>query len=151
MGTQSAGILLYRFTDGDLEVLLVHPGGPYFARKDAGVWSMPKGEFEENEAPLTAARREFAEEMGAPVPDGVLMEIGQARQLGGKTVHAWALEADFDAAAVRSNAFTIEWPPKSGNIRAFPEVDRAAWLPLDQAREKIVPGQLPFLAAVIRR
>lgn len=151
MGKQSAGILLYRFRGNKLEMLLVHPGGPFFARKDAGVWSIPKGEFAEGEKPVDAARREFSEEMGTPVPDGELIELGHVKQPGGKTVYAWALEADFDAAAVRSNTFAMEWPPKSGSMQSFPEVDRAAWLPMAAGLTKVSKGQVPLLQALAEK
>jgi predicted NUDIX family NTP pyrophosphohydrolase len=128
------------------EVLLVHPGGPFWARKDAGAWSIPKGEYEEGEDPVAAARREFEEELGVPAPDAeALTEIGSVRQRSGKQVSAWAAPGDLDVEAIRSNTFTLEWPPRSGRMREFPEIDRAAWLPLDQAREKINPAQAEFL------
>jgi predicted NUDIX family NTP pyrophosphohydrolase len=142
---RSAGILLHRRRDGAHEVLLVHPGGPFWAKKDAGAWSIPKGEYENGEEPRAAALREFAEELGAPPPDGELVELGEVRQRGGKVVTAWALAGDADADAVRSNTFTMEWPPRSGTIGEFPEVDRAAWFSLDEARERILPGQAPLL------
>jgi predicted NUDIX family NTP pyrophosphohydrolase len=144
MRKRSAGLLLFRDRAGALEVLLVHPGGPFWARKDAGAWSIPKGEFGDDEAPLAAAQREFAEETGATV-DGDFIALTPVRQWSGKIVHAWAVRADFDPARLRSNTFTMEWPPKSGQLREFPEVDRAAWFTLDEARAKIQPGQLPLL------
>jgi predicted NUDIX family NTP pyrophosphohydrolase len=144
MAKRSAGLLLYRESRGVPEVLLVHPGGPFWARKDDGAWSIPKGEFEGDEAPLAAARREFAEETGATV-DGDFIELSPVRLPSGKIVHAWAVRADFDPARLRSNTFTMEWPPKSGQLREFPEVDRAAWFTLDRARAKIHPGQRPLL------
>lgn len=144
MPRQSAGLLLLRESRGALEVLLVHPGGPFWARKDDGAWSIPKGEFDAGEEPLAAARREFAEETGTTVA-GEFIELQPVRQPSGKIVHAWAVRADFDPAQLRSNTFSIEWPPKSGQLREFPEVDRAAWFALDQARAKIQPGQLPLL------
>lgn len=144
MRKRSAGLLLFRESRGVLEVLLVHPGGPFWARKDAGAWSIPKGEFDADEEPLAAARREFAEETGTAV-DGEFIELQPVRQPSGKVVHAWAVRADFDPAQLRSNTFSMEWPPKSGQLREFPEVDRAAWFALDQARAKIQPGQLPLL------
>jgi predicted NUDIX family NTP pyrophosphohydrolase len=144
MAKQSAGLLLYRVRDRRLEVLLVHPGGPLWAKKDAGAWSIPKGEAAPGEDLLTRARREFTEETGLPAPDG-----GEAlrpiRQAGGKIVHAWAVEGDCDAAALSSNSFTMEWPPRSGRQQSFPEVDRAAWLTLDEARDKINKGQSGLL------
>jgi predicted NUDIX family NTP pyrophosphohydrolase len=148
---RSAGILLHRRRDGAHEVLLVHPGGPFWAKKDAGAWSIPKGEYEDGEEPRAAALREFAEELGAPPPDGELVELGEVRQRGGKVVTAWALAGDADADAVRSNTFTMEWPPRSGTIGEFPEVDRAAWFSLDEARERILPGQAPLLDRLAER
>jgi predicted NUDIX family NTP pyrophosphohydrolase len=148
---RSAGILLHRRRDGAHEVLLVHPGGPFWAKKDAGAWSIPKGEYENGEEPRAAALREFAEELGAPPPDGELVELGEVRQRGGKVVTAWALAGDADADAVRSNTFTMEWPPRSGTIGEFPEVDRAAWFSLDEARERILPGQAPLLDRLAER
>jgi predicted NUDIX family NTP pyrophosphohydrolase len=143
---RSAGILLHRRTaGGPIEVLLVNPGGPFWAKKDAGAWSIPKGEYEDGEDARAAAVREFAEELGAPVPDGELVDLGEVRQRSGKVVTAWALEGDADADAIRSNTFTIEWPPRSGRMQEFPEVDRAAWFALDEARERILPGQAPLL------
>lgn len=142
--SRSAGILLYRRRAGGLEVLLVHPGGPFWRDRDEGAWSIPKGEFHDPEDALAAARREFAEETGTAI-DGEFVALAPRRQRSGKTVHAWAVEGDLDAAAVRSNLFSMEWPPKSGRTAEFPEVDRAAWFPIAQARKKLLPGQLPFL------
>jgi predicted NUDIX family NTP pyrophosphohydrolase len=143
---RSAGILLHRVRGAVQEVLLVHPGGPFWARKDAGAWSIPKGEYDEGEDPVACARREFEEELGVPAPAAeALTELGSVRQKGGKLVTAWAALGDLDPEAIRSNTFTIEWPPRSGTFREFPEVDRAAWLPLDQAREKINPAQAELL------
>jgi predicted NUDIX family NTP pyrophosphohydrolase len=142
---QSAGILLYRRRGGEPEVLLVHPGGPFWAKKDAGAWSVPKGEYDETEDALVCARREFEEELGAAPPGGDLAELGTARQSSGKVVTAWALEGDLDAAAVRSNTFTVEWPPRSGVMREFPEVDRAEWFPLAEARRRINSAQAVFV------
>jgi predicted NUDIX family NTP pyrophosphohydrolase len=145
-GKRSAGILLHRRGgNGEREVLLVHPGGPFWAKKDAGVWSIPKGEYDDSEDARAAALREFAEEIGAPPPDGDLVDLGEVRQRSGKTVVAWALEGDADADAIRSNTFTMEWPPRSGSMREFPEIDRAGWFGLDEAREKILPAQAPLL------
>lgn len=126
-------------------MFLVHPGGPYWARKDLGAWSIPKGEFAPGEDPLAAARREFREETGFEPPPGPLVALGATRQAGGKTVHAWATAGDVDAAAVVSNTFAMEWPPRSGRRQEFPEVDRASWFALAEARRRILPGQLPFL------
>ena len=142
---RSAGILLHRRRDGAHEVLLVHPGGPFWAKKDAGAWSIPKGEYEDGEEPRAAALREFAEELGAPPPDGELVELGEVRQKNRKVVTAWAAEGDVDASAVRSNTFEMEWPPRSGPPQAFPEIDRAEWFPLARAREKLVPAQAAFV------
>jgi predicted NUDIX family NTP pyrophosphohydrolase len=140
----AAGILLYRWNSGVLEVLLVHPGGPFWARKDAGAWTIPKGEIQAAEEPLAAAKREFEEETGSPV-SGAFRELSPVRQRGGKVVHAWAVEGDFDPATLRSNSFSTEWPPHSGRQQEFPEVDRAEWFPLAVARAKMLPAQLPFL------
>ena len=140
----SAGILLFRERAGRLEVLLAHPGGPYWAKKDAGAWTIPKGEIAEDEEPLAAAQREFEEETGARV-EGEPLPLTPRRQPGGKLVHAWAMRGDLDPAAVRSITFTMEWPPRSGRQQAFPEVDRAAWFRLPDARGKILKGQAPFL------
>src|SRR5919107_6412622 len=130
MPERSAGILLHRRGPGGLEVLLVHPGGPYFARRDAGAWSIPKGLYEPGEEPLACARREFDEELGSPCPDGPTLELGEIRQRNGKRVTAWAVEGDLDPTAITSNTFTIEWPPRSGRNQEFPEVDRAGWFGL---------------------
>ena len=144
MAKKSAGLLLFRRGGEGCEVLLVHPGGPFWAKKEDGAWSIPKGEFEDGEEPLSAARREFEEETGAR-PDGDFLPLTPLKQAGGKTVHAWAIQADFDPAALRSNTFSIEWPPRSGKHRDFPEVDRAAWFTLPEACRKILPGQAGFL------
>jgi predicted NUDIX family NTP pyrophosphohydrolase len=141
---ESAGILLYRRVDGELLVLLVHPGGPFWRRKDLGAWSIPKGERVAAEDLETVARREFAEELGVSL-EGTLQPLGRIRQLGGKWVEAFALEGDLDVEGVQSNMFETEWPPHSGQRRSFPEVDRAAWLPLPAARQKILAGKLPLL------
>ena len=142
---QSAGILLYRLRTGEPEVLLVHPGGPYWARKDDGAWSIPKGEYEDGDDPRACALREFEEELGAPPPADELVALGSARQAGGKLVTAYAAEGDLDPARGRSNTFTLEWPPRSGVIRELPEIDRAEWLPLAEARRKINRAQAVFL------
>jgi predicted NUDIX family NTP pyrophosphohydrolase len=144
MAKQSAGILLYRVKTTGLEVLLVHPGGPFWAKKDAGAWSIPKGEFQEGEDAIAAARREFAEETGL-VAHGALIPLGHAKQPSGKTVYAWALEGDCDATSFSSNLFTMEWPPRSGQHAEFPEVDRAEWFSVAQAKEKLLKGQVVFL------
>jgi predicted NUDIX family NTP pyrophosphohydrolase len=145
MPTRSAGILLYRRRGDRLEVLLVHPGGPFWALRDAGAWSIPKGEFEPGEDALSAARREFAEELGVTLPDGPLEDLGEVRQKSGKLVHAWALEGDLDAGAVSSNTFELEWPPRSGRKIDVPEVDRAEWFAPEDAQEKINPAQAQLL------
>ncbi|MGH2868480.1 MAG: NUDIX domain-containing protein [Solirubrobacteraceae bacterium] len=141
----SAGILLYRRSAGVLEVLLVHPGGPFWAKRDAGVWSIPKGEYDADEEPLRAARREFEEELGSPPPSDEPSDLGEIRQKSGKRVRAWALAGDLDADAIESNLFTIEWPPRSGRQHEFPEVDRAQWFGLIEARTKINPAQEALL------
>jgi predicted NUDIX family NTP pyrophosphohydrolase len=144
MKKRSTGILMYRRAGPELEVLLVHPGGPFWAKKDLGAWSIPKGEFEEGEEPLAAARREFREELGAE-PDGAFVELGSLMQPSRKEVVAWAVEGDFVVEELKSNTFEIEWPPKSGKKKQFPEVDRAAWLGLEEARRKILAGQVGFI------
>ncbi|HEU4684844.1 MAG TPA: NUDIX domain-containing protein [Nitrospira sp.] len=141
---RSAGILLYRRRAGALEVFLVHPGGPFWARKDEGAWSIPKGEYEPPEDPLKAAKREFAEETGFDIR-GTFVALSEQRQPSGKIMSVWAVEGDADEAALRSNTFTMEWPPKSGTLRSFPEVDRGMWFNMATARRKIHPGQRPFL------
>ncbi|MEA2296060.1 MAG: hypothetical protein QOE86_3699 [Solirubrobacteraceae bacterium] len=145
MPAVSAGVLLYRRTPA-LEVLLVHPGGPFFARKDAGAWSIPKGELEPGEDPEARARIEFAEETGTALPGDVpLRPLGEIKQKGGKVVHAFAAEGDLDADAIVSNTFELQWPPRSGRTQTFPEVDRAAWFGLDEARQRINPAQAGLL------
>jgi predicted NUDIX family NTP pyrophosphohydrolase len=139
----SAGLLLYR-RRGELEVFLVHPGGPYWAKRDSGAWSLPKGEFEQGEDPLQAARREFTEETGFVI-DGEFRRLDPVKQAGGKVIHAWAVECDCDASRVRSNLFSLEWPPESGRIQQFPEVDRAGWFALSEARKRIIGGQMGLL------
>lgn len=140
---------MYRWNQGVLNVLLAHPGGPFWAKKDSGAWSIPKGELTENEDALQAAKREFLEETGITV-SGELVPLTPQKQPGGKVIHAWAFEGDCDPSTISSNTFAMEWPPRSGKIQEFPEVDRAAWLTLDAAREKIVKGQLPFLEELER-
>ena len=139
----SAGLLLYR-RRGVLEVFLVHPGGPFWAKKDAGAWSLPKGEFVEGDDPLAAAKREFTEETGFPI-DGEFRRLDPLKQRSGKVIHAWAIEADCDASQVRSNLFSLEWPPKSGQMQKFPEVDRAEWFSIPEARKRIIAGQVGFI------
>ena len=147
MAAISAGILLFRQTGEALEVLLVHPGGPYWAKKEQGAWSIPKGLVEGDEEPLECALRELEEELGSPFAfaAGALIELGSVRQKAGKLVHCWAVEGDFDPATLRSNTFSMEWPPRSGAEREFPEVDRAEWFGPDEARAKIIPAQADFL------
>lgn len=140
----SAGILLYRFHAKQLQVMLVHMGGPFWARKDAGAWTIPKGEYETGEDPLDAAKREFSEETGHTV-EGQFIALAPIKQKSGKVVQAWAVEGDFDVATLKSNMFTTEWPPKSGKMQSFPEVDKAEWFTLDIAREKMVQAQAGLL------
>ncbi|MBI2187748.1 MAG: NUDIX domain-containing protein [Acidobacteria bacterium] len=144
MPKQSAGLLLFRGKPGAIEVLLVHPGGPFWAKRDEGAWSIPKGEFSDDEDPLRAAIREVREELGEGIA-GEFIALKRQRQAGGKTVYAWAVRADFNPSRLRSNTFSIEWPPRSGRQQTFPEIDRAAWFPLDVAHKKIVKGQVGFL------
>ena len=141
---QSAGVLLYRRVGDGVEVLLVHPGGPFWARKDEGAWSIPKGEFDAAEPAADAARREFAEETGVTL-NGAFVALAPVRQPSGKIVHAFAVAGDLDPASIASNTFELEWPPRSGRKQWFPEIDRAAWFTLDQARRKIIKGQRPIL------
>ncbi len=140
----SAGILMYRREKGVLRFFLVHPGGPFFAKKDLGAWSIPKGLIEEGEDPLAAAKREFAEETGCS-PEGSFIVLAPVTQKGGKTVLAWAVEGDCDAERIRSNTFSLEWPPRSGKMREFPEVDRAGWFGYDEARRKMNAAQAALL------
>jgi predicted NUDIX family NTP pyrophosphohydrolase len=144
MARLSAGLLLYRRRRGVLEVFLVHPGGPFWAGKEAGAWSIPKGEFSPGEEPLAAARREFGEETGFTAA-GEFLPLTPLKQPSGKIIQAWAVAGDCDPGAIRSNIFTLEWPPRSGRRQEFPEVDRAAWFTLAGAREKISQGQAGFL------
>ena|SRR5688572_12898828 len=147
---ESAGILLYRRRPGGPEVLLAHPGGPFWAKRDLGAWTIPKGEIGSGEDPLAAARRELAEETGV-VADGDAIALTPVRQRGGKVVHAWAIEGDCDASAIVSNSFTLEWPPRSGRTAEFPEIDRAAWFALGEARQRILEAQVPLLDELQRR
>ena len=143
---RSAGLLLYRTgEDGAVEVLLGHMGGPFWARRDSGGWSVPKGEYEPDEPPEAAARREFEEELGLPAPVGELLELGEARQSGGKVVTVWAVRGHLDPAAITPGTFELEWPPRSGRLQQFPEIDRVEWFSTDEAREKLVKGQRVFL------
>jgi len=144
---QSAGLLLFRRKGGRLEVFLVHPGGPFWVRRDTNAWSIPKGEFGPDEDALTAAKREFHEETGVQI-EGAFLELPPLKQPGGKIVHAFAVEADCDPAVIRSNTFSMEWPPKSGKLREFPEVDRAAWFDIETARAKLHRGQVALLDAL---
>lgn len=152
MAKRSAGLLIYRQDDSGLRVLLVHPGGPFWAKKDDGAWSIPKGLVDENEDELSAARRETEEELGIKV-DGPFSRLGDYRQPGGKIVVAWSVEAriDINVAAIRSNTFTMEWPPRSGSMKEFPEVDRAGWFALPEAEVKILRGQRPMLSDLARQ
>ena len=143
--------MLFRRAEGALEVLLVHPGGPFWARRDAGAWSVPKGEYGPDEDAFDAARREFEEELGAAPPDGQALDLGEIKQKGGKLVCAWAIEGDLDPSGIESNTFTLEWPPRSGRMRSFPEVDRAEWFTPEAAREKINPGQATLLDRLAER
>ena len=149
MGKQSAGLILYRRREGWLEVFLVHPGGPFWAQKDAGAWSIPKGEHGPEEEPLVAARREFTEETGLTAA-GPFLPLTPLRQKSGKVIQAFACEGEADPGNLTSNTFNLEWPPRSGHIKEFPEVDRAAWFPLAEALEKIHPGQAAFLQELAR-
>ncbi len=149
MAKKSAGILMYRFRQGQIEFLLVHPGGPFWAKKDAGAWSIPKGEFDNDDA-METAKREFLEETGTPV-DGEMMALAPQKQHSGKIVYAWALEGNLEASKITSNTFELEWPPKSGQKQAFPEVDRAEWFSPGQAVKKINPGQVPFISEIMEK
>ena len=145
MPLRSAGILLYKHVAGELQVLLAHPGGPFWRGRDAGAWSIPKGEYDASEDPRAAARREFREELSVD-PPGELRELGEIRQKSGKHVVAFAVEGDFDVTQLRSNTFAIEWPPRSGKHQQFAEIDRVAWFTLDEAQQKILPAQAELLA-----
>jgi predicted NUDIX family NTP pyrophosphohydrolase len=148
MAKRSAGILIYRRGQRGLELLLVHPGGPFWKKRDIGAWSIPKGEYLAGEDPITVAMREFEEETGAR-PTGDLQPLGEVVQKGGKIVAAWAVESDLDPAKIKSNTFEIEWPPKSGRKATFPEIDQAAWFSPDEARAKILPSQKPFIERLV--
>ena len=151
MAKHSAGLLLYRKGDKGYEVLLIHPGGPFWAKKDAGSWSMPKGEYDPMEQPLIAAKREFSEEIGQPAPEGNYLDLGEVKQPSGKLIQAFALETDVDLAKFESNTFEMEWPPKSGQQQSFPEADRAEWFTLGKAGRKLLKGQLPFLETLTKQ
>jgi predicted NUDIX family NTP pyrophosphohydrolase len=147
---KSAGIILYRFRNNLAEVLLVHPGGPFWAKKDEGAWSIPKGEFEDDEDPLDAAKREIEEETGVKV-SGKFIELTPVRQKSGKLVYAWAMEKEVDPELITSNSFEMEWPPKSGKRTSFPEIDKAAWFTMDEAKMKIIEGQTPLLSELLTK
>ncbi|RWE11898.1 MAG: NUDIX domain-containing protein [Mesorhizobium sp.] len=148
MAKRSAGILPYRRSSNELQVLLVHPGGPFWQSRDLGAWSIAKGEYGDDEQPEAAARREFVEETGWEL-DGALLALGELRQRGGKLITAFGVEGDFDAGTLRSNMFEMEWPPRSGRMQFFPEIDRAGWFGVDMAREKMLIGQRPFLDRLV--
>jgi len=150
LSKESAGLLLHRHRDGTREVLLVHPGGPFWSRRDEGAWSIPKGEIEPGETALQVALREFREELGQDPPNGQTISLGSIRQAGGKVVHGWAVAGDLDTNRVTSVTFEVEWPPRSGTKKSFPEVDRAGWFDLDVARAKILPAQAVFLERLER-
>jgi predicted NUDIX family NTP pyrophosphohydrolase len=150
MPKKSAGLLVFRQGPERPEVFLVHPGGPFWAKKDDGAWSIPKGEFSESEDPLEAAKREFEEETGI-APTGEYEPLEPVKQPGGKTIYAWLVRGDFEASSIKSNLFSLEWPPKSGVTQQFPEVDRAAWFATDVARRKILKGQVPFIDQLERK
>jgi predicted NUDIX family NTP pyrophosphohydrolase len=149
MPRTSAGLLMFRRRDGTLEVLLVHPGGPFWAKKDLGAWTIPKGELEKGEDPLATARREFQEETGM-APSGPFHALGSIKQKAGKIVHAWAFEGDIAAETIKSNTVKVEWPPRSGRWSEFPEVDRAEWFRIDDARRRLNPAQVPFLDHLVQ-
>jgi predicted NUDIX family NTP pyrophosphohydrolase len=148
---RSAGLLLYRWRGGDLELLLGHMGGPFWAKKDERTWSIPKGEIVLDEDPLAAARREFEEEIGTAPPDGPVVELGEVRQPSGKRLVVWAIEGDLDPDTATSNTFAMKWPPRSGRWQEFPEIDRVAWFGLDTARMKLVKGQIAFVDLLVER
>ena len=151
MAKHSAGILMYRFRGPTLEVFLVHPGGPYWAKRDIGAWSIPKGEFNKDEQdPLVVAKAEFEEETGFAV-DGNFIPLDKLKQPGGKIIHAWAIEGDCDASKIKSNTFCIEWPPRSGKQQEFPEVDRASWFSVEEAKIKLLKGQVEFVRRILDR
>ena len=152
MSKSSAGLLVYRMSGaapGMLELLVVHPGGPFWAKKDQGAWSIPKGEYEPGHPPAAYARRELSEELGVPPPEGPWTDLGEVTQRGGKRVRAWAVRGDLDASKIRSNTFDMEWPPRSGRTRSFPEIDTAAWITIDEARQKLVAAQVAFVDRLV--
>ena len=146
---QSAGLLAYRHSDGGIEVLIAHPGGPFWAKRDLGVWSIPKGEVEDGEDFLLAARREFTEELGVASPEGPYLELGAITQKAGKEVFAWAVKAEFDPDTMMSNTFTMEWPPRSGRQAEFPEIDRVAWVTPDEAKKRLNPAQAELVDRLV--
>lgn len=155
MEKRSAGLLMYRYnSNNELEVFLVHPGGPFWAKKDEGAWSVPKGEYKENEKPLDAARREFAEETGSQIvaflADKDFISLSAVKQTGGKIITAWAFQGEFNSENIKSNIFEMEWPPKSGKMVEFPEADRAGWFNLEKAKKKISKGQIGFLEELVK-
>ena len=151
MTKRSAGMLMFRGRGSELRLLLVHPGGPFWAKKDEGAWSIPKGEYDQGDDPLAVARREFEEELGSPTPAGDVIELGELEQPSRKLITAFAVAGDFDTSRLRSNLFELEWPPRGGRMQSFPEVDRAAWFTPDEARAKILPGQRPFIDCLLER
>ncbi|MEO7767616.1 MAG: NUDIX domain-containing protein [Ferruginibacter sp.] len=144
MQKRSAGIILYRFRNSLPEILLVHPGGPFWAKKDLGAWSIPKGDFDDNENPLDAAKREFEEETGIKIA-GKFIELTPVKQKAGKLIYAWALQKDVNTVEVKSNIFEMQWPPKSGKMKEFPEIDKAEWFGIEKTKEKVLQGQLPLI------
>ena len=151
MKKQSAGLLVYRTKNGRLEVLIAHPGGPFFVKKDVGFWSIPKGLYDDSENPLAAAKREFSEEIGLPPPDGRYLELGEIKRKDGKLIKVWAVEGEIDESKVASNTFEIEWPPRSGKKQAFPEIDRALWADLKTAAQKLQFAQVEFLERLAKK
>ncbi|GAY13379.1 NUDIX domain-containing protein [Mycobacterium sp. shizuoka-1] len=149
MPTFSAGVLLYRVTDAGVEVLIGHPGGPFWARKDDGAWSIPKGEYDVGEDPWAAAQREFAEELGVAVPDGPRIAFDAVKQPSGKVLTVFAVRADLDVTDAHSNTFTLEWPKGSGRLQEFPELDRVGWFPVDEARRKLLKGHVVFVDRLV--
>ncbi|PKN30903.1 MAG: NUDIX hydrolase [Deltaproteobacteria bacterium HGW-Deltaproteobacteria-21] len=147
---RSAGLLMYRIREGKPEVFLVHPGGPFWAKKDVGAWSIPKGEYGEDEDPLAGAKREFREETGMDPGEGPFIPLNPVKQKGGKLVSGWAFKGDCDPSSIQSNTFSMEWPPRSGKVASFPEVDRAAWFSIEQAKEKILKGQIGLLEQLLQ-
>lgn len=147
MSKKSAGILVYRNIKGEYQVLLVHPGGPFWSKKDLNSWSVPKGEFSDDEEPFAAAKREFNEETGFN-PDGNFIKLDPVKQPGGKMVYVWCVEYNIDSSAVKSNSFSLEWPPDSGNIKEYPEIDKAEWFSFETAKQKINSGQVPLIDAL---